>query len=235
MNLPEFVVTLLNRIGLVEERVVSACRRAGRPRSDVTVVAVTKSLSLEAVRHVPETGLTILGENRPQELWKRAAAVPEATWHFIGHLQRNKIDKTLPAAALLHSVDSVRLLNAIDEEAGKQKREAAVLLEINASREATKHGFAPDAVLDLVPHVNSLEHVRVRGLMTMAAPLPNPEECRPTFATLRALRDQLRPRLAPEHAFGELSMGMSGDFAIAIEEGATLIRLGSIYFEGLDL
>jgi pyridoxal phosphate enzyme (YggS family) len=235
MNLPDFLATLRSRIALVEDGVAAACQRAGRSRSDVTIVAVTKTLSLEATRHVPETGLTHLGENRPQDFWKKAAAAPDATWHFIGHLQRNKIDKTIPLASLLHSIDSVRLLQAVDEEAGKQKRLVPVLLEVNASGETTKQGFAPNALLDLVAQLNALEHVRVRGLMTMAAPLPNPEECRPTFATLRKLRDDLRERLAPEHGFGELSMGMSNDFSFAIEEGATLVRLGSIFFEGLDL
>jgi pyridoxal phosphate enzyme (YggS family) len=235
VNLPEFIVTLQNRIALVEDRVVAACKRAGRSRSDVTVVAVTKTLSADAVRHVPETGLVHLAENRPQEFWKRAAAMPEATWHFVGHLQRNKIDKTLPLATLLHSVDSVRLLQAIDADAAKQKRVADVLLEVNASGEATKQGFAPDAVVDLVPQVNAFEHVRVRGLMTMAAPLPDPDACRTTFAALRTLRKHLRPLVAAHHDFRELSMGMSNDFSVAIEEGATLIRLGSIYFDGLDL
>src|SRR4051794_3395458 len=112
MNVPEFIVTLQNRIALVEDLVIAACRRAGRVRSDVTIVAVTKTLSLEETQLVPEAGLMLLGENRPQDLWKKAAAMPAATWHFIGHLQRNKIDKTLPVASLLHSVDSIRLLKA---------------------------------------------------------------------------------------------------------------------------
>jgi len=235
MNVPEFIVTLQNRIALVEDLVIAACGRAGRVRSDVTIVAVTKTLSLEETRLVPEAGLILLGENRPQDLWKKAAAMPEATWHFIGHLQRNKIDKTLPVASLLHSVDSIRLLKALDEEAGKLQRPAPVLLEVNASGEETKQGFAPAGVLDLASQLNSFRNVQIRGLMTMAAPLSNPEECRPTFATLRKLRDQLRERLAPAHCCGELSMGMSSDFAIAIEEGATLIRLGTIYFQGLKL
>src|SRR6185369_6862447 len=149
MNVPEFIVTLQNRIALVEDLVIAACRRADRLRSDVTIVAVTKTLSLEETRLVPDAGLSLLGENRPQDLWKKAAAMPEATWHFIGHLQRNKIDKTLAVASLLHSVDSVRLLEAVDIEAGRQKRIVPVLLEVNASGEGAKQGFAPGAVLDL--------------------------------------------------------------------------------------
>src|SRR3954453_18408725 len=154
MNVPEFIVTLQNRIALVEDLVVAACRRAGRVRTDVTIVAVTKTLSLDETRLVPETGLIPLGENRPQDLWKKAAAMPEASWHFIGHLQRNKIDKTLPATSLLHSVDSLRLLKALDDEAGKLQRIVSVLLEVNASGEKTKQGFAPAGVLDLAAQLN---------------------------------------------------------------------------------
>lgn len=235
MNIPEFIVTLQNRVALVEDLVAAACRRAGRQRSEVTIVAVTKTLSLEETRLVLDAGLVHLGENRPQELWRKAPAIPEATWHFIGHLQRNKIDKTLPAASLLHSIDSIRLLRALDEEAGKQKRIVPLLLEVNASGESAKQGFAPEALLELAPELTAVKNVQVRGLMTMAAPLANSEECRPTFATLRELRNRLRERIAPDHPCDHLSMGMSNDFAVAIEEGATLIRLGTIYFQGLKL
>lgn len=234
MNEPEFRVALQNRIDQVQARVADACRRAGRRREEVTIVAVTKSLSLEATRLALECGLSTLGENRPQQLWIKAPALPQATWHFMGHLQRNKIDRTLPLVTLIHSVDSVRLLDALDAEAGKQGRRPAVLLEVNASGEGTKQGFAPDEVVGLADRIRELKNVRVAGLMTMAAPLDNPELCRPTFARLRSCLDKLRPLIVPGHPCTDLSMGMTNDFEIAIEEGATLVRLGSVYFAGLS-
>ena len=235
MNEPEFFATLKNRMAIIEQRVTAACQRAGRHRSEVTVIAVTKTLSEHGVRLASEAGLEHLGESRPQDLWKKAEAVPTADWHFIGHLQRNKIDKTLPVASLLHSVDSVRLLHALDAEAAKQNRVASVLLEVNASGEASKHGFAPETMASLLPEFEKVRSLQIRGLMTMAAPLDNPEECRPTFATLRALRDQLRDQFTPSHEFNDLSMGMTNDFEVAIEEGATYVRLGSVYFAGIGL
>ena len=235
MNEPEFLATLGNRIEHVEFRVAAACARAGRARSEVAIIAVTKTLSAGATRLVPQCGLTHLGESRPQDLWKKAADLAGVTWHFMGHLQRNKIDKTLPLVSLFHSVDSVRLLTALDAEAGRLGRAVPVLLEVNASGETTKQGFAPSEVLNLAPMLDGLLHLRVDGLMTMAAPSANPDDCRPTFATLRSLRDQLQKAIDPKHPCRELSMGMTNDFEIAIEEGATLIRLGSIYFEGIEL
>ena len=216
----EFDRLVRQRIAAVEERIAAACRRAGRDRSEVTVVAVTKTIPAELARRVPDLGLTNLGENRPQELVRKAAIVTGATWHMIGHLQRNKIELVLPIAIRIHAVDSLRLLDALE----KRGVSVSVLLEVNASGEATKHGFAPAEVPALEETIAALRHVRVDGLMTMAAPADDPEECRPTFRTLRELRDRLGLR--------ELSMGMTNDFEIAIEEGATMVRLGSVYFEG---
>jgi uncharacterized pyridoxal phosphate-containing UPF0001 family protein len=133
---------------------------------------------------------------------------------------------------MIHSVDSVRLLQALEQEAGKQRRRIAVLLEVNASGEAGKHGFDPREVCGLVPILNDLKRVQVRGLMTMAA-LQEPQACRPTFAALRQLRDQLGPQVAETHSMAHLSMGMSNDFEVAIEEGATFIRLGTVLLEGM--
>ena len=141
--------------------------------------------------------------------------------------------RTLPLVELLHSVDSLRLLQAVEEEATRQGRPAAVLLEVNASREPQKGGFAPEELPGLVPHLAGLRSVRVQGLMTMAAYDPDPERCRPAFQVLRALRDDLQQRVGERHRLAELSMGMSNDFEVAIEEGATLVRIGTALFEGL--
>ena len=216
---------LRTNLEAVEERIAKACERAGRRRSEVTLVAVTKMVSPEVAALLPELGILDLGENRPQSLWHKAAMLPtEVHWHLIGHLQRNKIDKTLPMAHLIHAVDSVRLLQAIEQEAVQQRRQVSVFLEVNASGEASKQGFSPADLPGLAPILRELQHVQVRGLMTMAA-LQDPQACRPTFVTLRQLRDQL--------GLEQLSMGMSNDFEIAIEEGATFIRLGTVLFEGV--
>jgi pyridoxal phosphate enzyme (YggS family) len=217
----------------VEERIVKACVRAGRPRSEVTLIAVTKTVSAEVAALLPELGLRDLGESRPQELWRKAEILPPNTrWHFIGHLQRNKIERTLPLVQMIHAVDSLRLLQALEQEAARQQRIVSILLEVNASGEANKQGFAPTALLALLPILSGLKQVQVRGLMTMAA-LQEAGACRPTFATLREVRDQLQTKLGGSHSIEHLSMGMSNDFEIAIEEGATFIRLGTVLFEGL--
>jgi pyridoxal phosphate enzyme (YggS family) len=224
---------IAERLHQVEARISAACIRAGRSRSEVLMVAVTKSVPLEVAALLPELGIVDLAENRPQAFWERAAALPKARWHFIGHLQRNKIERTIPFVHLLHSVDSLRLLQSLETEAAKRNQTLNVLLEINASREANKQGFAPDDLAKLSPEVAKLKHVVIRGLMAMAAATDNPEETRPTFALARQCRDTLRSVLAPPHDLVNLSMGMSNDFEVAIEEGATLVRLGSVIFEGL--
>ena len=226
---------LAERLAAVEARISAACARAGRPRGGVTLVAVTKAASVEAAAALAALGVRDLGESRPQELWRKAAALPAGVrWHLVGHLQRNKIERTLPLVHLIHSVDSVRLLTALEEEATRQGRTADVLLEVNASREANKHGFGPDEVPGLAPALLPLKAVRVTGLMTMAAYEENPERCRPTFAALRGLRDRLQAAVGAAHALTELSMGMTNDFDIAVEEGATLVRVGTALFEGLE-
>jgi pyridoxal phosphate enzyme (YggS family) len=227
--------TLAGRLQAVEERLRAACRRAGRDRAEVTLVAVTKTVPPEVAAELVRLGVTDLGESRPQELWRKAAALPQTIrWHLIGHLQRNKIDRTLPLVTLIHSVDSLRLLAALEEEAARLGRTVPVLLEVNASGEASKHGFAPADVPGLAAPLAGLRHLQVRGLMTMAAPLDDPQQCRPTFAALRGLRDRLRGELGPPHSLEHLSMGMSNDFEVAVEEGATLVRIGSVLFEGLE-
>jgi pyridoxal phosphate enzyme (YggS family) len=227
-------------LAAVEERIANACVRAGRTRSEVTVVAVTKTVSAELAALLPEVGILDLGENRPQELWRKSEVVGAGLsqrlhairWHLIGHLQRNKIDRTLPLVEMIHAVDSVRLLQAVEQEATRQGRRIAVLLEVNASGEASKQGFDSSDVWGLVPILTDLKQVQVRGLMTMAA-LQEPQACRPTFAALRQLRDQLGAQVAERHSIAHLSMGMSNDFEVAIEEGATFVRLGTVLFEGM--
>src|SRR5581483_6610352 len=222
------------RLTAIETRLTAACRRAGRARAEVTLVAVTKTVGAEVAAPLPALGVFDLGENRPQELWRKAERLPRTVrWHLIGHLQRNKIERTLPLVRLIHSVDSVRLLEALEHEAGRQGRKVEVLLEVNASGEASKHGFAPPDVPGLVQALQRLRQLELRGLMTMAA-LQEAEACRPTFVALRELRDRLRGELGSAHRVEYLSMGMSNDFEVAVEEGATHVRLGTVLFEGLS-
>jgi pyridoxal phosphate enzyme (YggS family) len=222
---------LAERITELRGRIEAACRRSGRDSKEVTLVAVTKTVSADTAAIAAELGLLDLGESRPQELWKKAAAVPAAQWHLIGHLQRNKLDRTVPLVTLLHSVDSERLLEALAAFGAKRGSPVSVLLEVNCSREAAKGGFSPEALPALSDKLKSLAGITLRGLMTMAAYSENPEDARPTFAELRRLRDDLRSRSGL--ALPDLSMGMSGDFEVAIEEGATLVRIGTTLFEGL--
>jgi PLP dependent protein len=220
--------TLAANLARVEQRLAAACARAGRPRSSVTLVAVTKTVSVDVAAELVALGVRDLGENRPQELWRKAEALTGVRWHLIGHLQRNKIDRTLPLVHRIHSVDSLRLLEAIDT-AGP----VDVMLEFNCSGEASKGGFASSETAALGGALRNLKRVRVVGLMTMAALEDDPERCRPTFQTLRALRDELQRHAGDRHRLTELSMGMSNDFEVAIEEGATLVRIGTALFEGL--
>lgn len=222
---------LAERVATVRDRIAAACRRAGRDPAGVTLIAVTKSVTPEVAVVAAELGLLDLGENRPQELWKKAAAVPNARWHLIGHLQRNKIDRTVPLVTMIHSVDSERLLQALDAFGSKRGTPVPVLLEVNCSREAAKSGFSPEALPGLSDSLLSLTGVAVHGLMTMAAYSDDPETARPAFAELRQLRDDLRNRTGLP--LPHLSMGMSGDFEVAIEEGATLVRIGTTLFNSI--
>lgn len=230
MNVREIREILANNLAQVEERLQVACTQSGRARAEVTLVAITKYVPPEVAGFLCELGVLDLGESRPQELWRKAEYLPKARWHLVGHLQRNKIERSLSLLHCLHSVDSLRLLKAVHEEAQQQQRTIPVMLEFNCSGEASKHGFAPSTCEELVQPLQELTQVRVLGLMTMAAA---DRDARPTFAQLRGLRDWLRERVGSCQPLTDLSMGMSGDFELAIAEGATHVRLGSILFEGL--
>jgi pyridoxal phosphate enzyme (YggS family) len=227
---------LADRVAAVRGRIAAACARAGRDPAEVTLVAVTKTVSPRVAAVMPELGVSDLGENRPQELWRKAEALKPlpVRWHLIGHLQRNKVERTLPLVHLIHSIDSVRLALAVAIEGRKRGIRARVLLEVNTSGEEQKHGFRPDELKAAVPELACLP-LDINGLMGMAAYSDDPQRARPAFAELRHLSDRFwndwvmvddRPR--------DLSMGMSGDFEVAIEEGATLVRIGTTLFEGLD-
>ncbi len=198
-------------------------------------MAVSKYVGPLETAALLAAGCSILGESRPQQLWDKAAlpALDTAQWHLVGHLQRNKIHRTLPLVDLIHSVDSRRLLLAIDREAAKLDRKMSVLLEVNCSGEAEKQGLTPDGAEQLLAELSDLTHVKITGLMTMAARDGGEAIAAKNFALLRNLRDRLQQQCPAEIKLAELSMGMTGDFEVAIAEGATLVRIGRLLWEGV--
>lgn len=220
-------------LGPVRDRIAKAAGRVGRDPASVRIVAVTKGHPIAAAREAAAEGLLDLGENRVQEALVKMEEWPDAPvrWHLIGHLQSNKAKKVVGRFALIHSVDSARLADELDRAAGAANVVQDVLVQVNVAREAQKSGVAPDEVHRLVADVAARRHVRLRGLMTMAPLTTDVAIQRGTFAGLRELRDLLAldGRL-PAGCLGELSMGMSQDFEVAVEEGATLLRLGTVLF-----
>ena len=218
----------------VRERIAAACARAGRVPDEVTLIAVTKYAQLDWVRGLIDLGVTDLGESRPQQLVARAEQLSShARWHQIGHLQRNKADMLLPVVERIHSVDSLRLIEHLAKSATKLGLRPRLLLEVNVSGEATKDGFRVDELLTAWPLILEHDSIAIDGLMTMAPLEDDPEVARSVFRGLRELKDRLCDASGGRCPLPDLSMGMSGDFEIGIEEGATLIRVGSSLFEGL--
>jgi pyridoxal phosphate enzyme (YggS family) len=222
----------------VQVRITRAAERAGRAACDVRLVAVTKRSSPEWIRALLECGACDLGENYPQELWKKSEVLADRgdaiRWHLIGHLQTNKVKKTLPLVKMIHAVDSLKLLKVLDEavRGGAVVDVPPVCVQVNTSGEETKHGWSAEEIVKDSESIAVCRSIPVVGLMTMAA-LGGTEECtRASFARLRETRDVLRARTGLPLL--ELSMGMSGDFEPAILEGATLVRIGSALFEGLE-
>lgn len=219
----------------IRDRIAQAAARAGRKSAEVTLVGVTKYVDAAVARALVDAGQFDLGESRPQELWSKAAALPDPRirWHLIGHLQRNKARRTLPHVALLHSLDSLSLAEALSAEANAQARRLPVLLEIKIADDATKHGFAIAEAPAALQAIARLPGLEIRGLMGMASLDGGETAARRDFARLRQLRDALLRDCPPEASLAELSMGMSGDYEVAIAEGATLVRVGSALFEGV--
>lgn len=218
------------RIQWVRERIAHTASRAGRDPASVTLIGATKDVDAALVREACAAGLLDFGENRVQEASGKIAAVgPGPRWHFIGHVQHNKARVVAGTFEVIHSIDSPRIAQALDRAARLAGRRPRVLIEVNVAGEPTKYGVAPGAVGPLLVWVRSLTHLDPVGLMTIAPLVDDPEIVRPVFRRLRELRDQLRGREGGER-LTELSMGMSGDFEIAVEEGATMVRIGRAIF-----
>jgi pyridoxal phosphate enzyme (YggS family) len=224
---------IANNYESVLGRIETACDRAGRAAKSVTLVAVTKYAAFEWIEALLELGHNELGESRPQQLVERAGKLSaDVNWHLIGQLQRNKVRPVLPVTRLIHSVDSLRLLRRIDLLASETQLTPHLLLEVNVSGEEQKNGFASSELTAAWNEILEFDNVRVDGLMTMAVRSDRSEDARRVFSGLRELRDQL-VALNSTCSLPQLSMGMSGDFEIAIEEGATLLRVGRTLFDGL--
>lgn len=219
----------------VLEKIAVAAEVAGRSTEEIQLVGVTKYVNTDVARMLFEAGCSTLGESRPQELWRKSDCLDtlSVNWHLIGHLQTNKVRRTLPQVALIHSVDSVRLLEAIEKEAVRLSQRIRVLLEVNVSGDISKHGFLPTAAERLIPKLANYPHVQVCGLMTMASLRGDTAQARSDFSRLRNLRDRWQLDCPPGVSLQELSMGMTRDFEQAIQEGATMVRVGSGLFEGL--
>ena len=215
----------------VQERMEAACRRAGRDPKEVTLIAVSKTKPAEMVMEAYAQGQRDFGENKVQEILEKEMVLPkDIRWHMIGHLQRNKVRQVIDKAVLIHSVDSVRLAQQIEEEALMRDLDVDILLEVNVAREESKFGFLPEEVEEGILTISRFPHVHIQGLMTIAPFVENSEENRNVFKKLFQFYVDMKSKNIDNVNMDVLSMGMSGDLEVAIEEGATMIRVGTSIF-----
>ena len=215
----------------VERKIMEACDKAGRAREEITLIAVSKTKPVPMLQEIYDLGVRDFGENKVQELTDKEPQLPaDLRWHMIGHLQRNKVKQVIDKAALIHSVDSVRLAKAIEAEAAKKDIVVQILLEVNVAEEDSKFGLKVDEVLPATEEIATMPHVRIKGLMTIAPFVENPEENRTVFAQLQKLSVDIAEKNIDNVSVDILSMGMTNDYQVAIEEGATMIRVGTGIF-----
>ena len=222
---------LKDQLQEVEKRIQAACDRAGRKREEVTLIAVSKTKPVETLQEAYDLGVRIFGENKVQELTAKYEALPkDIHWHMIGHLQTNKVKYIIDKAELIHSVDSLKLAETIEKEAAKHDLIADILVEVNVAEEESKFGMKMEEVIPFVEKVSAFPHVRVRGLMTIAPFVEDPEENRSIFADLHKLYVDIKQKNIDNGTVSILSMGMTNDYEVAIEEGATMVRIGTGIF-----
>ena len=215
----------------VEKNIHEACIRAGRNRSEVTLIAVSKTKPVNMLEEIYAENIRHFGENKVQELSEKYEIMPkDIKWHMIGHLQRNKVKAVIDKAALIHSVDSIRLAEAIEQEAAKKDLIVDILIEVNVAEEDSKFGLKVDEVMEMVETISTFPHIRIKGLMTIAPFVKDPEENRPVFAQLRKLSVDIANKNIDNVSVDILSMGMTNDYQVAIEEGATIVRVGTAIF-----
>ena len=235
--------TIKNNLREIRENIATACKRPGRYEEDVTIVAVTKTVDMDTIKLMLDLGLTELGESRVPQLIERSAEtaaylqrrrnkLPQPVrWHMIGHLQRNKVKAVLESADVIHSVDSLRLAEEVNSRAERAEKIANVFLQVNCSQESQKYGVAVGAAAYLGELVSTMKNLRLIGLMTMAAAGKDPQRTRPTFVRLRELFEEMQNNKIGGDDFRHLSMGMSQDYTVAVEEGATILRIGTALFK----
>lgn len=215
----------------VEARITRACERSGRDRSEVTLISVSKTKPVEMLQEAYDAGSRDFGENKPQEIKEKYPQLPEdIRWHMIGHLQRNKIKYIIDKVCMIHSVDSLRLAEAIDEEAKKRDLVMPVLIEVNVAEEESKFGVRLDEAESLIRQISELSNIQVQGLMTIAPFTENAEDNRIYFRKLRNLYVDIKDKNIDNVNMCNLSMGMTGDYEVAVEEGATMVRVGTGIF-----
>ncbi|HJV65442.1 MAG TPA: YggS family pyridoxal phosphate-dependent enzyme [Geomonas sp.] len=224
-------MSIAENVQAIGQRIAQAALKAGRNPEEVRLVAVTKTKPAADIAEAFACGQALFGENYVQELVAKAAELPkEVCWHFIGHLQSNKVRQIAGLVEMIHSVDRISLAREIDRQWGEIGKSCDILVQVNISREATKSGTTSDELLGLTREIATLPHLRVKGLMTMPPFFDDPEAARPYFRALRELAAEIESAQIPGVEMKELSMGMSGDFEAAIAEGATLVRVGSALF-----
>ena len=222
---------LLDNLKDVEERIQAACDRSGRKREDVLLVAVSKTKPVEMIEEVMTAGIVDFGENKPQELRDKYEGLPKnLRFHMIGHLQTNKIKYVIDRVVLIHSIDSIHLAEAVNAEAKKHNRIMPVLVEVNVAQEESKSGFLVEKTENAIREIAKLSNIRVEGLMTIAPFVENAEENRQYFVKLRKLSVDIAAKNIDNVTMHHLSMGMTGDYEVAIEEGATMVRVGTGIF-----
>ena len=223
--------TIRDHLNEVRENIQKACEKAGRSPQGVTLIAVSKTKPLFMLEEAYEAGARDFGENKVQEILEKHPKMPEdARFHMIGHLQRNKVKQVLPHAVLIHSVDSYRLAEQISQEAGKLGITAKILLEVNVAKEESKFGMMPEDVEEMAGQIAALPHLQIEGLMTIAPFVDDPEKNRPVFRKLYQLSVDIKKKNIDNVSMSVLSMGMTGDYQVAVEEGATMIRVGTGIF-----
>ena len=231
----QVVEQLRGNLASIHQRIAAAAEKSGRRADDVKLIAITKYVDADVARALVHVGCHTLGESRPQVLWEKAQALADLDiqWHLVGHLQRNKVRRTLDYAKVLHSVDSLRLLKTIDQSARETSRIVDCLLEVNISGEEAKHGFHENELGLVFESATTFENVHICGLMGMASLSGSAADNHREFAHLREIRDRIRSTFSGNLQLPELSMGMSGDFEAAIAEGSTMVRIGTSLLEGI--
>lgn len=218
-------------LAIVEEKIQMACKRVGRRRDAVDLIAVSKTKPVEMIYEAMESGIVAFGENKVQEIIEKQKIITEPLqWHMIGHLQRNKVRQLVGKVCLIHSVDSLRLAEQIQNDYEKSGEKANILIEVNMAKEESKYGFMPEETEAAIREIATYPNIRVKGLMTIAPFVENPEENRVHFSNLRKLLIDINSKNIDNIIMTELSMGMTGDYEVAIEEGATLVRVGTGIF-----